>query len=106
MDEDVDVLIGELLKMEGFKAITARDAGQLGKSDADQLNFAARAGFAILTHNRVDFQELHRQYITVGRAHAGIIIATRRRPYDVANRLLHLLNQFTTDEMRSNLIYI
>jgi predicted nuclease of predicted toxin-antitoxin system len=37
LDEDVNVLIADLLKARGFDAITARDAGQLHATDAEQL---------------------------------------------------------------------
>ena len=87
-------------------AITARDEGQLGKSDAEQLAYAAERGLCIVTHNRGDFEELHRQYIVEGRNHAGIIIAVRRRPYEIGDRLLQLLNLITADEIRNQLLYI
>ena len=44
LDEDVAVLVGELLSRRGFRALTARDAGRLGKSDDEQLAFAAERG--------------------------------------------------------------
>ena len=56
LDEDVHILVGDLLTRRGFRAITARDADQLGKSDAEQLAFATSQGRAILTHNRRDFE--------------------------------------------------
>ena len=59
-----------------------------------------------MTHNRGDFEELHRQYIAASRNHGGIIIAVRRRPYEIGDRLLQLLNLITADEMRNQLLYI
>ena len=106
LDEDVHVLVGDLLTTRGFQAITARDAGQLGKSDSEQLAFAADQRRAILTHNRRDFEELHRQYTAEGQSHAGIVIATRRHPYEVAHRLFVLLNTLAADEMQGQLLYI
>ena len=106
LDEDVDVLIGELLKSRGFRALTTRDAGQLGKPDADQLAYATESGLTILTHNRADSEELHRQYLANGRSHAGIVIAMRRRPYEIAGRLLQLLDTFTRDEMQNQILYV
>ena len=106
LDEDEDVLVSELLKSRGFRAITARDAGQLGKSDSDQLAYAAEAGLTLLTHNRADFEELHRQYLADGRSHAGVIIAVRRSPYEIAERLLQLLDAVTADEIQNQLLYI
>ncbi len=105
-DEDVNILVGELLKGRGFRAITARDAGQLGKPDQDQLAYAAEASLTVLTHNRADFEELHRQYLTDGRSHAGIIIAVRRSPYGITDRLLQMLDTVTADEMQNQLLYI
>ena len=86
--------------------VTARDAGQLGQSDPEQLAYAVAQGFCVVTHNREDFEELHRQYMAVGRNHAGIIIAFRRTPYEVARRMVPLLNRITADEMQNQLIYI
>ena len=106
LDEDVHLVIAELTTARGFRTVTARGAGQLGKADAEQLAYAADRGLCLVTHNRGDFQELHRQYATEGLAHAGIIIAVRRRPYETANRLLQLLNTITVDEIRNQMLYI
>ena len=106
LDEDVAVLVGELLLRRGFRTLTARDAGRLGKSDDEQLAFATERGMAILTHNRDDFEELHRQYIEAGQPHAGIVIANQPLPYELTQRLLRLLDMLTSDEMRNQLLYI
>ena len=106
LDEDVNVLLGELVTPRRFLALTARDAGQLGNSDSVQLAHAAEAGLAILTHNRADFEELHRQYLANGKNHAGIIVAMRRSPYEIADRLFQLLDAVKADEMQNQLFYI
>ena len=106
LDEDVHILVGDLLTGRGFRAVTARDADQLGKSDSEQLAFAASQRRAILTHNRKDFEELHRRYTAKGQSHPEIVIATRRHPYDLARRLFVLLNTLTADEMQGQLLYI
>ena len=59
----------------------------------------------MVTHNREDYEELHRQYIAAGHNQAGIIIAFRRRPREISNRLLPILNRITSDEMRNQLLY-
>ena len=106
LDEDVNVHVGELLMMRGFRVVTTRDAGQLGQSDSAQLAYATSKSMSILTHNRADFEGLNNHYIETGQAHAGIVIATRRRPYELTQRLLRLLNTLTADEMQNQLIYI
>ena len=80
MDEDVDVLVASLLPSRGFEATTAQQAGQLGKTDADQLEYAVSQRAAILTHNRTDFEVLAREYFEQERMHYGVIIAVRN-PY-------------------------
>ena len=106
LDEDVAVLVGELLTGQGFRALTARDAGQLGKPDQDQLAYAAEASLTVVTHNRADFEGLHHHYLANGMSHAGIVIAVRRRPYEIAERLLQLLDTITADEMQNQILYI
>ena len=82
LDEDVDVLVAELLRAHGFVAVTASEAGQLGKSDADQLAYAA------------------------GRTHYGIILAGRRSAYEIVRRLLLILNSVTADEIQNQVRWI
>lgn len=104
LDEDVPVVIAEIARSSGFDAITARDADrhQRSLSDASQLDYATQQGRTILTHNRDDFIKLDDAYRAQGRDHAGIIIAIRRSVvYDVAQRLLVLLNHVTAEEIRS-----
>jgi predicted nuclease of predicted toxin-antitoxin system len=106
LDEDVNVLIAELVRLQKFKSLTASEAGRKGKMDAEQLEYAAQNGYAILTHNRTDYKELARDYFAAGKTHRGIIIAVRRPTHKVAEPLLELLNDFTADEMTNQIIYI
>ena len=106
LDEDVDVLVAELLAAYGFRATTARDAGFLGKTDAEQLEHAAAHGMAFLTHNRVHFERLALEYFEQGKPHAGIIFAVRRRPHEIVGRLIKVLDSVSAGEMREQLRYI
>jgi len=62
LDEDVDVLIAELIRSQNFQAISTDEVGRKGKSDPQQLDYAVNRQSAIVTHNRVDFEELAQQY--------------------------------------------
>jgi hypothetical protein len=75
LDEDVSVVVGAILKARGFDIAAARDAEQLGQSDTQQLVFAAGAGRVLLTHNRVDFERAHREWLASRRSRTGIVIA-------------------------------
>ncbi len=106
LDEDVDVLVAELIRARGFSAITTVEAGQLQNEDAEQLTYVIAHERTLVTHNRVDFEALAQTYFAAGQSHPGIIIAVRRSPYDIAQRLLVLLNNLTADEMRNQVRYI
>ena len=106
LDEDVDVLLAELLRVRGFNAISARDTGRVGISDDEQLEFAAAQQRDLFTHNRADFERLARDWWTATKHHFGIIIAVRRRPHDILRRILRILDEVTADEMRDQVRYI
>jgi hypothetical protein len=45
LDQDVSVVVADILQSRGFAATTARQAGQLDRSD-DSLNTLSHAAFA------------------------------------------------------------
>jgi hypothetical protein len=106
LDEDVDVLVADLVQARGFDVVTTVGEGRLHQDDEAQLAFATAEQRVLLTHNRVHFEELATQYFAAGRSHAGIIIAVRRSPYEIAHRILVLLDQVTADEMQNQIRYI
>lgn len=106
LDEDVSVLVAALLRARGFRATTTLEAGRLGSSDAEQLAHAVNLRSTFLTHNRADFESLARQYFAARQSHYGIIIAVRRPPRDLAQRLMRLLNQASSDELENQVRYL
>ena len=106
LDEDVDVLVADLLRSRGFQVFTTQEANQRGASDANQLSYAVRHGKAIVTHNRVHFEVLAKEYAIQGSSHHGIIIAVRRPIHELVRRLLQILNHTTADEMENQIRYI
>ncbi|MGF2039410.1 MAG: DUF5615 family PIN-like protein [Nostoc sp. CmiVER01] len=106
IDEDVDVIVATLLLARGFDATTAREQQMLGEPDQKQLAFAASIGHRILTHNRLDFEELHTSYVVNSQFHARVLIAKRRNAYEIAERVAILLDTLTADEIAHQLLYI
>jgi predicted nuclease of predicted toxin-antitoxin system len=106
LDEDVDVLVARKLEAHGFSVLTTRDAGQLGNTDIEQLEYAAANRKALVTHNRADFEILARDFFNSDREHYGLILASRHSAHEVANRLLTILNNVTADEMKNQVRYI
>ncbi len=86
--------------------MTTLESGNLGKNDAEQLEFAVGEKRVLLTHNRVDFENLAEEYFEQGKTHYGIILAIRRFPNETAQRLLEILNYTTADEMINQIRYI
>lgn len=106
LDEDVNVLIADLLQARGFDVFTARDAGQLHATDAEQFAYAVSQARTLVTHNRTDFEELVQNYFDSGQMHYGVIFAVRRSPQAIAQRLIVIFNQVTSDEMQNQVRYI
>ena len=106
LDEDVDILVAELLTRRGYTVMTARGSGTLGQADDAQLDFAVRQGCALLTHNRSDFEELALAYFAQNQPHYGIILAVRRTPHEIVQRLIKLLNDVTAEEFQNQVYYL
>lgn len=106
LDEDVHVMVADILQGRGFVATIARDEKQLAVSDEEQLAYAVSQQKALLTHNRYDFEVLAREYASAGKMHYGIILAVRYPPYEIARRLMRILNHVTADEMKNQVRYI
>jgi predicted nuclease of predicted toxin-antitoxin system len=64
-DESVNVAIIEGLKRRGINPFSARDAGNLGLTDVEQLEFAMKNRAVIFTHD-VDFLRM-----ALDREHCG-----------------------------------
>jgi len=83
LDEDVSVLVARILRSRGFTAVTTtQEAGQVENSDSEQLAYVIRQNKTLLTHNRVDFEQLSQDYFRTNRNHKGIISHT---PHAVRN---------------------
>ena len=104
-DEDVSALVATLLRARGLDVTTVPEQGVLGKTDAEQLEFAAAMNRCLITHNRVDFERLHLQYIEKAKQHYGIIVVPQKKAYEVARRIGILVSALIEDEIRNQLLY-
>lgn len=106
-DEDVAVGVVDNLRTRGFDVLSVREVPMLRRSDDEQLAFAISQRRAIVTHNRIDFEERHAAMQRAGQEHFGVIIAKRRSSDgEVVARLLRLLDSMTAEEMANQLRYI
>ncbi|MFN6273042.1 MAG: DUF5615 family PIN-like protein [Microcystis sp.] len=105
MDEDVSALVATLLRSRGLDVTTVPEQSTLGKTDSEQLEFAASLGRCLVTHNRVDFERLHLQFIEEGREHCGIIVVPQKTAYEVVQRVGVLVNTLIVDSINNQLLY-
>jgi predicted nuclease of predicted toxin-antitoxin system len=90
LDEDVKPLLADMLRNRSIDCLAAREAGNLSKSDLEQLTFATRNDRAIITFNVADYLRLAVAWSAEGREHAGIIVSDQLPPSEVLRRLLRL----------------
>ena len=89
------------LRSRGVDVITALDAGMIEREDAVHLDYATQQGRVLCTFNVGDFYQLHTDYVTQGKPHAGIILMRQQR-HSVGQQIRALLKLVATksaDEM-------
>ena len=104
LDEDVHGLLSKLLRARNILVETTQESNMLGRTDNEQLGYAIQTNSAIVTHNRVDFENLNTEYIQAGRAHLGIIILIRREVFVMSNRLSKFV--LSHDNIKNQLWYV
>jgi hypothetical protein len=74
------------------------DVGLAGKADPVHLRRAIRESRTMLTHNNVDFRELHDLLIDAQGHHPGILVVCKEndrtrdmRPHDIVRAIANLL---------------
>ena len=104
-DENFDPAVSLALRRAGYDAIHIYDVKRQGASDEAQLLFAIQENRAILTKDRIDFEDLHRTYMLNGWEHCGIVACM---PYDTRTMIRELL-EFLEDKeevMSNQLLYV
>lgn len=104
LDEDVRPMLARALRERGFDVITTAEAGMIGKSDREQLEFASSQGRVLLTHNIRDFIQLAKGFAEEGRNHGGIVLAQQMPLKDLLRLTLRWLSQVSAASF-SNSVY-
>lgn len=102
-DEHVPKTVVKGLREErGADVLTVAEAGKLGASDEEHLEFALQEVRVIFTHD-ADFLRLHAS----GMEHAGIVYAPRRMPIgEVIYGLMLLVEALDPNEMKGHLEFL
>jgi hypothetical protein len=104
LDEDINILLATLLRARNINVITTLESNMLGSEDDDQLDYSTSKISAIVTHNRVHFENLYGKYIDLNKTHSGIIILIRRDVYLMAKKLSRFA--ITHDDISNQLWYV
>lgn len=75
LDEDIHFGLAQALRNRGHDVVHAQDAERKGRSDREQLAYAAEQGRCLLSFNVKDFVILHNEYAVSRRNHWGIIVS-------------------------------
>ena len=102
LDEDVFPLLSEILRERRYDVLSAKEAGMLGKSDKENLEFSIRDKRAILTFNISDYMKLAGDY----EKHCGILFSPQRPLKEMLSRLLIFLASHTGEEVQDGIHWI
>ncbi|HBY59052.1 MAG TPA: hypothetical protein DEH78_04480 [Solibacterales bacterium] len=78
------------LRSRGVTVLTALEAGLSGAPDEQQLAHATAGDCVLYSHNSSDFYRLHTEWLSVGRVHAGMILAPQQR-FSIGEQLRRIL---------------
>ena len=106
LDEMIPLDLALILRQYGYNVLTAKDAGMLGKSDSEQLEFSTSEGRAILTFNIGDFIKLHNEWIDLNRKHKGIIVSPEIKISVLIKLSLRLLAVISNGEIDNQLRFL
>lgn len=106
LDEDVKPLLAEMLRVRGLDCLTTREAGNLSKSDSEQLAFATNQHRTILTFNIPDFLHLAATWVQTGRDHSGIIVSDQISPPELLRRLLRLAAEHRSHDLSNQVVWL
>ncbi|MFP4134886.1 MAG: DUF5615 family PIN-like protein [Halothece sp.] len=102
-NENFPHIMVRLLREQGYEILTSKEAGKANQGISDQavLDFSITTNRIIITLNRDDFIQLHRQ----NRRHCGIVICKTDRDYEGQITFLHHYLQ-TQTSLENRLIRI
>ena len=95
-----------MLRAERIFAETVSELGRKSLRDDQQLEFAVANESLIVTHNRVDFEQLAVEYFNEGKVHHGIIISTFKSPRAIADEVIAILDRYSAEEFINQIIYV
>jgi len=95
------------LRARGTDVITTPEADRLGRTDEEQLTWAALHGRVLYSFNRGHFYRLHTIWLNENRRHSGIILALQGLSVgEQMRRLLRLISALSAEEMENRIEFL
>jgi hypothetical protein len=103
LDENVQVVVADQLRLRGIEVVTARDLGTLSDSDLNHLTRATQMGCVLCTHDE-DYLKL----AATGIEHAGIVkgVQVKHGVSDWVQGLVLICSVYTPEDMRNHVEYL
>ena len=106
-DESVPVAIAAGLQRRAVDALSARDAGNLGLTDRQQLAYATANHMAEFTHD-ADFLQLAHEFHQTGEHHWGVIYVRQNKLAvgEIIRRLKEISDLREPDDLRDHVEFL
>jgi len=106
LDENVHKQVASSLRLRGYDAISVHEKENWGLTDKEQLTFASNHGRAIFTFDPRDFILLHKEYISQGEEHSGIIVSSQLSLGQTVKKLSTMLAERSSRELENVLLWL
>ncbi|MDI6800699.1 MAG: DUF5615 family PIN-like protein [Thermodesulfovibrionales bacterium] len=106
IDEDVRVLLSEVLRSRGYKAMHVLEVKRSGKDDDEQLAYAVGKKMSMLTHNIGDYIKLSRSYIKENKDHFGIVVSDQIPFNELLRRTLKFLSSYSRESVKNRIVWL
>lgn len=87
LNENIAIRVVDLLAQKGIPSVHTVLANNRRFTDEQQLQFAARNEYVLVTHNRRDFRRLHYKWMSEDKKHSGILLITYALPEEICERI-------------------
>ncbi len=106
LDEHIPTILARILRERGVDCVTTQEAGNIGRPDQGQLQYATTHSRVLLTFNRRDFLALAKVWAANGQNHAGIILSKQLPVSELLRHLLHLLARHRKDNLADQILWL
>lgn len=106
IDEDVHAVLGAILEKRGFDVVHAQAVERRGKSDSEQLEYAAKKQRCLMSFNVKDYVVLHNQYVQQRKEHWGIIVSKQLPIGETLRRVLNILQRNSNKSAKNRIFFL